>query len=121
MLDDSQITRLLDVANAGCHKGMVLEARTVYDGILAVRPGHVPSLIGKAMSHIVVGEYEQAETLLRNDVLDEHPDDADALAVLGLCLFLADRKDEAREVLEGLTADEGSAAALANSLLEQMD
>ena len=78
MLTDSQITRLLDIANAGCHKGLVLQARAIYDGVLAVRPGHVPALIGQALSHIVIGEYDEAEKLLCDGILSEHPDDADA-------------------------------------------
>lgn len=121
MLTDSQIARLLDIANAGCHKGMVLEARTIYDGVLAVRPGHVPALIGQALSHIVIGEYEEAEKLLCDGILSEHPEDADAQAMLGLCLFLSDRKDEAREVLRPLTEKDGSSSELARSLMEQMD
>ena len=80
MLTDSQITRLLDIANAGCHKGLVLQARAIYDGVLAVRPGHVPALIGQALSHIVIGEYDEAEKLLCDGILSEHPDDADAKA-----------------------------------------
>ena len=121
MLTDSQIARLLDIANAGCHKGMILEARTIYDGVLAVRPGHVPALIGQALSHIVIGEYEEAEKLLRDGILSEHPEDADAQAMLGLCLCLADKKDDAREVLRPLTEKDGSASELACSLLEQLD
>lgn len=121
MLNETQIKRLLDIANAGCHKGMVAEARTVYSGILAVQPDHAPALIGQALSHIVVGEYETAETVLRDTVLAKSPDDADALAILGLCLFLADRKDEARDILEGVKGTEGTAAELAASLLEQLD
>ncbi|WP_294446113.1 tetratricopeptide repeat protein [uncultured Mailhella sp.] len=121
MLTDSQIARLLDIANAGCHKGMVLGARTIYDGVLAVRPGHVPALIGQALSHIVIGEYEEAEKLLRDDILSEHPEDTDARAMLGLCLCLADRKDEAREALRPLTEKDGSASELACSLMEQID
>ncbi len=120
MLNDSQISRLLDIANAGCHKGLVLEARTVYDGILALRPGHVPALIGQALSHIVIGEYDKAEDLLKNRVLADHPDDADAKVMLGLCLSLADRKEEAGEVLRPLAEGEGSSAELARSLLEQI-
>lgn len=120
MLTDSQIARLLDIANAGCHKGMVLEARTIYDGVLAVHPKHVPALIGQALSHIVIGEYEEAEKQLRDSVLSEHPEDADARATLGLCLCLADKKDEAREILAPLSEEQGEAAALARSLLEQL-
>lgn len=119
MLDDTQIVRLLDIANSGCHKGMVAEARTIYEGILAVRPGHVPALIGQALSHIVVSSFDTAESLLRS-VLAEHEGDADALAFLGLCLFLADRKEEARDILEGIKDGGYIAASLAASLLEQM-
>ena len=106
MLTDSQIARLLDIANAGCHKGMVLEARTIYDGVLALRPGHVPALIGQALSHVVIGEYDKAETLLRNGVLADHPDDPDA---------------RARDILQPLSEENSSASALARSLLEQME
>ncbi|WP_294486036.1 tetratricopeptide repeat protein [uncultured Mailhella sp.] len=121
MLTDSQITRLLDIANAGCHKGLVLQARAIYDGVLAVRPGHVPALIGQALSHIVIGEYDEAEKLLCDGVLSEHPDDADAKAMLGLCLCLADKKEEARAVLSPLVENGGQNAELARSLLENMD
>lgn len=120
MLTDSQIVRLLDIANAGCHKGMVMEARTIYEGILAVRPGHAPALIGRALSHIVIGEYGQAETILRSEVLSENPDDAEGRVMLGLCLFLADKKDEAEEILQPLAEEEHSSAELAKSLLEQI-
>ncbi len=121
MLTDSQITRLLDIANAGCHKGLVLQARAIYDGVLAVRPGHVPALIGQALSHIVIGEYDEAEKLLCDGILSEHPDDADAKAMLGLCLCLADKKEEARAVLSPLVENGGQNAELARSLLENMD
>ena len=121
MLTDSQIARLLDIANAGCHKGLVLQARIIYDGVLSVRPGHVPALIGQALSHIVIGEYEQAEKLLRDGVLSEHPDDADASVMLGLCLCLADKKDEAAALLRPLADGESSSAELARSLLENMN
>ena len=121
MLTDSQISRLLDIANAGCHKGMVLEARTIYDGVLAVRPGHVPALVGQALSHIVIGEYDEAEKLLRDGILSGHPEDADAAVMLGLCLCLAGKKEEARDVLLPLTDAEGDASSLARSLMEQMD
>ncbi|WP_077072486.1 tetratricopeptide repeat protein [Mailhella massiliensis] len=120
MLTDSQIVRLLDIANAGCHKGMVMEARTIYEGILAVLPGHAPALIGRALSHIVIGEYGQAETILRSEVLSENPDDPEGRVMLGLCLFLADKKDEAEEILQPLAEEEHSSAELAKSLLEQI-
>lgn len=119
MLTNEQIARLLDIANAGCHKGMVAEARAIYEGVLADRPGHVPALIGQALSHIVIGEYAEAEEGL-SAVLAQHPDDADAMAVRGLGLCLEGKKDEARKILEPLQGGEGTAAKLAASLMEQM-
>jgi thioredoxin-like negative regulator of GroEL len=120
MLNDRQISRLLDIANAGCHKGLVEEARTIYQGILALHPGHIPALIGQALSHIVIGEFSQAEGMLRS-LREQHPEDTDVTAVLGLCLFLADKKDEARELLESISQNGNSSSALAASLMEQMD
>lgn len=97
MLTASEISRLLDIANAGLHRGEIALARQVYDGILAGHPGHVPTLVSYALSHIAVGEYEKADALLREKVLSDHPDDPDALVYLGLSAFLSERKDEARE------------------------
>ncbi len=121
MLTDSQIVRLLDIANAACHKGLVLDARTIYDGVLAVRPGHIPAFIGQALSHIVIGEYARAEEIIRSQVLAENPDDAEAKAMLGLCLYLTDKKDEAREVLQTLADGQSKSSDLARSLLDQME
>ncbi|MBP3730846.1 MAG: tetratricopeptide repeat protein [Mailhella sp.] len=118
MLTEEQIFRLMDIANAGCHKGMVTEARTIYDGILSLKPDHVPAMIGQAFSHMVIEEYAEAEEKLRG-ILADHPDDKDASAALGLCMLLAGRKDDARELLKTLKNTEGPAAQLADVLLEQ--
>jgi len=120
MLSDIQIQRLLDIANAGCQKGFINEAQTIYDGVLAVKPGFAPALIGKAFSHVVVNGFEEAERLLREEVLATNPEDADALSILGLCLALAGRKDEAREILTPLASGTSPAAALADSLLKDV-
>ncbi|MBR5998029.1 MAG: tetratricopeptide repeat protein [Deltaproteobacteria bacterium] len=120
MLSDAQVQRLLDIANAGCQKGFVGEARAIYDGVLAVKPGFVPAVIGKAFSHVVVDSFEEAERLLREEVLASHPEDADALSILGLCLALAGRKDEARQILTPLASGTSPAATLADSLLKDV-
>ena len=71
MLTASEITRLLDVANAGVQRGEVALARKVYQGILAGHPDHVPTLVSLAMSHIAVGQYEEADGIL-GKVLEPH-------------------------------------------------
>ena len=103
MLSDTQISRLLDVANAACHRGNVLDARTVYAGVLALRPGFAPALMGKALSHIVVDDFDEAERILKDEVLAAMPEDGDAQALLG-----------------PLAAGEGPRAELAGGLLEKL-
>ena len=75
MLSDTQISRLLDVANAACHGGNVVDARAMYAGVLALRPGFAPALMGKALSHIVVDDFDEAERLLKEEVLAALPED----------------------------------------------
>mgnify|MGYP000704229201 CR=1 FL=1 len=111
MLSDTQISRLLDVANAACHGGNVVDARAMYAGVLALRPGFAPALMGKALSHIVVDDFDEAERLLK---------DEDAQALLGLCYTLARRQGEAEAVLAPLAAGEGTRAELAAGLLEKL-
>jgi hypothetical protein len=120
MLSDVQVQRLLDIANAGCQKGFIVEARAIYDGVLAVKPGFAPALIGKAFSYVVVNGFDEAEHLLKDEVLAVNPEDADALSILGLCLALAGRKDEAKEILAPLASGTSPAATLANSLLKDV-
>ena len=52
MLSDTQISRLLDVANAACHGGNVVDARTMYAGVLALRPGFAHSLTAEETAEI---------------------------------------------------------------------
>ena len=116
VLEDAQISCLLDIANAGCHKGCVLEARTIYENILVMKPGHVPALIGLALSYIVVNEHAEAEARLR-DILAKHENDADAKCLLGFCLILQ-KKDEGFALLASLKDRGDSAGSLAKTLLE---
>ncbi len=118
MLTDAEVTRLLDVANAGVNKGEVALARQVYDGILACRPDHVPTKISRALSFTAVGAYDDAKAIL-DAVLADHPDDADALVYQGLNAKLAGNTDAAREILARVPA-EGAAGKLAQSLLETL-
>lgn len=117
MLTASDIKRLLDIANAGCHAGHVGQARIVYEGVLTLKPGFIPARIGQAYSHLVVDEFDEAEAIL-NDILAAHPADADAQVMLGLVCTLAGRSVEARAVLQPLTTEHGSRAELAATLLK---
>ena len=119
MLTAKEIARLLDVANAGVHKGEIALARQIYAGILEVHPDHAPTLISLAMSHLAVGEYEQCDTLLKEKVLAANPNDYDALAYLGLSAFLAGRREEADEILKQVPAGT-TAGTMAEKVLESL-
>ncbi|NCD25489.1 MAG: tetratricopeptide repeat protein [Deltaproteobacteria bacterium] len=119
MLTSEHIQRLVDIANAGCSKGHVVEARVIYQGLLATNPDLAPASIGLALSHIVVNEFAEAEKLLRDTVLAAAPDDQEALAMLGLCHTLAGQREEAEAVLVPLADQDGPRAELATALLER--
>ncbi len=119
MLDDNQVKRLLDIAYAGCHKGMVSEGRKIFSGVLADRPGYAPAEIGLAFSHLVVDEFPLALEIL-NGVLDRDPGDRDALCMLGFCCFLSGDKDAAKEKLAPLADGDDNAASMAKDILAQI-
>ena len=98
----------------------MVDARAMYAGVLALRPGFAPALMGKALSHIVVDDFDEAERLLKDEVLAAMPEDEDAQALLGLCYTLARRQGEAEAVLASLAAGEGPRAELAAGLLEKL-
>jgi Flp pilus assembly protein TadD len=119
MLSKEQRQRLLDIANAGCSKGHVVEARVIYDGLLTLDPNMAPANIGLAMSHIVLNEFAEGEEILREKVLAADPADQEARAMLGLCLTLAGQREAAEDVLEPLSREDGPRAELATTLLER--
>jgi thioredoxin-like negative regulator of GroEL len=119
MLSEANISRLLDIANAGCHKGCVADARSIYHAVLTEKPQLPAARIGMALSHIVVNEFDSAEQEL-NAVLERDANDADALAMLGLCFMLAGKKEEAEATLSPLAEQDSTQAQLARDLLEQV-
>lgn len=115
MFTTEEVRRLLDIANTGLHQGEVLLARRIYDGILAGRPDHVPTLISLALLHIATGEFEAADELLTKRVLELSPEDPDALVYLGLSAKLSGRPDEARDYFARVPED-GAAGRMARAL-----
>lgn len=116
MLSERQIARLLDMANLACQKGLVGEARTMFQAVLALKPNFAPALVGLAFSHVVVDDFDAALTIL-DDVLARNAADADALAMRGLACMLAGRKDEARQAFAAIPQD-CAAADMARAVME---
>ncbi|MDR1309672.1 MAG: tetratricopeptide repeat protein [Deltaproteobacteria bacterium] len=120
MISKAQFSLLLDVALAATHRGLAADGRAILEGLLAWNPGYRPALIGLAFNHAAVDDFARAEAILRNDVLAQDPDDAQAQAMLGLTLRLAGRADEAIAILAELRDKaEGEAAELAGALASE--
>lgn len=117
MLTENQIIRLRDIGFAACHTGAVPQGRKIFDGLLVLRPGDTGALIGKALSHIVVGEFPAAEEILQTQVLAKLPDDPEGLTMLGLCYALNGKYDDARAVLGKVKDLKTESGQLARNLL----
>jgi Flp pilus assembly protein TadD len=115
MISAAQLARLVDVGLAAAHRGRPAQARTLFQGLLAYNPGHAPSLLGLALTHLVVGDYGPAEAIVRGRVLSRNPADPEALALLGLALAFSGRGEEAAAVLERVPP-EGPAGQLVKAL-----
>lgn len=120
MLTERQIQRLIDVAGAATQVGRVNESRAILDGVLALKPSFAPALIAQAFTHVVVDDYEGAKGLLNDHVLGKNPNDADALAMLGLALLLQGDKGEAVSVLSRIPT-EHPAGELAKTLMTELN
>jgi cytochrome c-type biogenesis protein CcmH/NrfG len=117
MISEAQFSRLLDIALAATHRGLVADGRAVLEGLLTYWPGHQPTLIALAFNHAVVGDFEKAVAILKDEALAKNKDDQQALAMLGLTLKLAERTEEAQEVLTALSkSSDQEVAALAQTL-----
>jgi Flp pilus assembly protein TadD len=100
LIDETSLTRLVDVGLAAAHLGRPGEARAIFENLLAFRPEYAPAKIGLAFTYLVCNDFGKAETLLRDEVLARNPQDAEALALLGLALGFDGKAEEAAQVLE---------------------
>ena len=98
MLEEHDLQTLAEMGFCAVSMGNMLPARTIFSGLLAARPGHEAPLMGLAMSHYMVNEFEAAEDILRGLMRDK-PDFRLAGVHLALCLILAGRKEEALPLL----------------------
>ncbi|MDR2826160.1 MAG: tetratricopeptide repeat protein [Deltaproteobacteria bacterium] len=120
MLEAEDLQLLAEVGFCGVSMGNMLQARKIFNGILLVRPGHKAPLMGLAMSHYMVDEFEQAEEILL-EILKADPQFDMAKAHLALTYLLAGRKEEAKPLLEEVKHNGDSMfMAMADELLEKL-
>jgi cytochrome c-type biogenesis protein CcmH/NrfG len=104
LIDETQFARLVDVGLVAAHLGKPGEARRIFENLLAAKPGHAPAKIGLAFTHLVCNDFAKAEAILRDEVLAGNPQDAEALALLGLALSFGGKHEEAAQTLERVPA-----------------
>jgi hypothetical protein len=102
---------------AGC--GLHEQARTIFDGLEAVRPTSEGPPIGRALIHLGRKEHDVAVGILR-DVVAGHPASLEAKMMLGIALKVAGRNAECSSVVRDLEASgDAKAKSVAAALLAQ--
>ena len=104
MLETEDMQTLADLAFGAVFMGHMLPARTIFEGLVAARPGHEAPRIGMAMSHYMVDEFDRAEEILR-ELMRDKPRFLPVVLNLSLCLILSGKKAEARPLLLELQKD----------------
>ncbi|MDR2051350.1 MAG: tetratricopeptide repeat protein [Deltaproteobacteria bacterium] len=99
MLETQDLQELAEMGFCAVSTGNMLKARTIFEGILAERPGHNAPLMGLAMSHYMIDEFDEAEKILRG-IIEKDPDYQLARVHLGLALILAGKREEALPLLQ---------------------
>jgi Flp pilus assembly protein TadD len=99
VIGSNDLQLLGEIGFSAVSMGNMLPARSIFNGILAVRPGHPAPLMGLAMSHYMLDEFEPAEDILLA-ILKADPEYHLANVHLALCRILAGRREEALPLLQ---------------------
>jgi cytochrome c-type biogenesis protein CcmH/NrfG len=111
------------IAFLGLWQGRFVESQAIFNAVREAHPDRIGPVLGLGMLHIHKGEFARAAAILEKEALALDPDDAHALAWLGLALFRAGRKEDAVSPLKRVLASgsgEEDAKKLAASLLQEM-
>ncbi len=117
ILDKDSVRLLLDVGFAACSRGVVAEAKRVFDGVLAAFPDNVSARVGRAFVLVVTDQFTGAEEIL-NDILEQDPGNDDARGFLALSKYLQKDSDALGEQMTRFADTTSSGYRLAASLLE---
>lgn len=118
MFTQKEISRLLEIALLGSHKGYTLQARAIFETILFFQKEHSGAMLGLAHNYLTIGEFEKANQFL-HAILKKNEQDIEAKTLLGLSHFLANNKEQAKLLLEEVV-NQSSSKELAQNLLETL-
>lgn len=86
---------LSEIGYMACFRGDVQRAKVIMDGVEAAGKEQIPIKMGVAVTRIYSGEYDQAISMLRDDILTTDPDHMSAKCFLGIALNQIGQRDEA--------------------------
>src|SRR5262245_32868401 len=113
------VKTLMEIGILAAGRGLHEHARTIFEGLEAVRPTSEGPPIGKALIHMSRNEHDAAVGILR-EVLTRHPASLEAKMILGLSLKLAGRNAECGSIAKELDGTgDAKAKSFAAGLLAQ--
>ncbi|MDR2441953.1 MAG: tetratricopeptide repeat protein [Deltaproteobacteria bacterium] len=108
---------LVELGLYAAHNGLVAKARNLFEGLIKATPNSVPVKLGLSFTYLVANEFDKAEVGIK-EVLDAHPDHAEAQALLGLSVALSGNIEDAKPILAKAMKGTGPAAELAKFLMD---
>lgn len=121
-LDDGLLDLFYDVGILGCVRSYFINAATIFDGYLAVKPTSERAMVGAGLLALSRPNYEAAITLLKDNLLKTHPNSSFGKVYLGIAYKQVNRLDEAKKLFKEVSESKGDSAAitLAKAALAQM-
>ena len=89
-----------EVGYLACFKGDAERSQIIMSGVEAIGIEQIPIKMGVAIAKLYSGQYDQAITILRDQVLVREPNHMSAKCFLGIALSQTGHKAEAKEFLE---------------------
>lgn len=91
---------MAEIGYMACFKGDMNRSQAIMDGIDAISIQQNPVKISVAIVRLYAGRYDEAVSILRDQVLADEPDHMSAKCFLGIALSQKGQKLEAKELFQ---------------------
>ncbi len=119
VLQEKHIQRLLDIGYTIAHHGNVIQANNIFDAILLENKENTPALIGKALTAMMLDNFEECENGLKK-ILEKNENDQEARALLSLCYYLSGSDFNSKEEAKKIDNESTEAFDLAQGILKEL-
>ncbi|MBO0614429.1 MAG: hypothetical protein RL122_580 [Pseudomonadota bacterium] len=101
MNPDVELLRIMSqVGYLTCFRSDAKRSQLIMDGVSAIGREQIPIKIGVAVADLYAGRYDQAISILRDQILVEDPNHMSAKCFLGIALTQKGKKSDAKELFE---------------------